>query len=105
MTKKDKLKKIVEMVRRHGEIIVIYEDLATSVVPYYRRRKINKNGECYTSYLGHYNRRWTRYGISCFLAGSYIFSLNKTISLMKRHDKNDELYPIAICVGKRKIKL
>lgn len=110
-TKKEKYKKIANMVRRHGQVTVIFEELVSypSVLSderekLKRRRKLDKRGNSYVSYLGFSTRRWSRYSTSCFICALDTKDLSITMAEMEQHDRG-ELTPIEIRVGERVIKL
>lgn len=101
MTKAEKFKKILNMVRHHGEVIVYFRDK----YDLQRRRKIRINGDCFVSYLALGSGDWTNFAMSCFLMESdKRKSLTNTINLLKRHD-GSYLAPWAIEVDKRKVEL
>jgi hypothetical protein len=109
-TKKERYQKILNMIRRHGQVIVVFEDMYTresfgeKMPKYLRKRKVDLNGRCYVSYLGHESRRWSRYSTSCFVSYSNCRDLQHTIREMVKHDRG-MVIPVEILIGKRRIKL
>ena len=112
MSKADKYKKIANMIRRHGQIVVIFEEMdehrsifADEAEKLKRRRKLNISGKAYVSYLGFSTRRWSRYSQSCFTCGTDVRNLKDLMKEMESHDKGERLMPIEIKIGERRIKL
>jgi hypothetical protein len=100
-TKKQKFKKILNMTRRHGEIVVVFEDQQHPA--YLRKRKITKDGKCFVSYLNS-EGKWTRYATSCFVCDVRVKSLTETIKLMSKHDYGT-YQPVELIVNRKAIKL
>jgi hypothetical protein len=99
MNKKDKFKKVLNMVRRHGEIVVEFKDRMDRR----RKRKINVNGSSYVSYMDTQGK-WTPYGTSCFILDKRDLTVADTIRIMEKHDIGI-VTPCLIMTGKKVIKL
>lgn len=111
VTKKEKYRKIANMIRRHGQIVVIFQEINSypSVLSderekLKRRRKLDKRGNSYVSYLGFSTRRWSRYVTSCFMCDLRDKNIEVMMKEMELHDRG-ELVPIEIRIGERSIKL
>lgn len=101
MTKAEKFKKIMNMVRYHREVIVYFKDKYDAD----RRRMIRFNGDCFVSYLSMGSGDWTKFGMSCFLLeDSKPKSLARTIKLLRDHD-GKWFKPVAIEIDNRRIEL
>ena len=98
ITKKQKFKKIMNMVRRHGELVVVFQDNYEQL----RRSKIRANGTCYVSYFASGDYKWTSYETSCFILDIRSKSLKDTINKMSTHDRGI-VYPIEMIVNKKKV--
>ncbi len=101
-TKKEKFNKILNMARRHGEVVAVFKDL--SCRNYLRKRKITKDGKCFVSYLSCMTNRWSRYQTSCFVCEVRNKTLTETIKLMSTHDRG-MLMPVELIVKGKVVKL
>lgn len=100
-TKEEKFKKVFNMTKYHGEIIIYFTNKYHEV----RRRKLRSNGDCFVAYKSHGSGDWTKFGMSCFLLDDDgPKSLSRTIKLLRKHD-GSWLSPYAIEIDGRMIEL
>lgn len=101
MTKMSKIaffNKAMNLVRRHGEVVIYFKNEAG----YMRRRKIRSNGKCFVSHIGFYSERWDRYQMSCFITHLGKITVAKCFKEMIKHDKYMDIKPLMIQWGKGK---
>ena len=83
MDKRERTKRIIQLVEEHGEVVVFYADKWDRE----RKRKIRRNGDCFVSYLAMGYGAWTKFAMSCFLLESDKRKcLRTTMTLMNKHD-------------------
>lgn len=109
LTKTQKYEKIRRLVRKHGQLIVLFEDVrgwpfGDGPVKFVRRRKIKSNGDCWVSYLRYEKKLWTAYEYCCFIVDLPRTNLHITMQHMKSHDHGDQT-PFAYKIGRKVIKL
>jgi hypothetical protein len=113
---KSELKKLV---KKHGKVMVIFSDSDG-----HRKRLIKEDGSCTVSYKGDGYRRWSGFGLSCFMSytedeyrHNYDYwddyrhervlakkgkkkTLNNTIDALVSHDKGENVHPVEIRYGR-----
>lgn len=108
LTKKEKFKKILNLIKRHGKVVAVFkEDAGAYSIEqshFYRRRKIDKSGRCFVSYYSAQDRKWTEYATSCFIHSDRNKTLSSTIKKMSSHDRG-YLDPSHVIVGRKRINL
>lgn len=92
-------KKAMNLVKRHGEVIVY---LVTDG-GYQRRRKFRSDGKCFVSYFETYSTRsWGRYSLSCFVSEYGKLTVEQCFKHMISHDRGMNIVPMMMQWGKGK---